>query len=749
MVKREKTFMEKKAAGIKSKVTFLRTSSTCGLVLATFWFMGVRCSASDLQTFETDHYKLILDHACNVVGLDWKTPALQVIQEPRLGESFRILLPEPGYEGNIFKGSDQKAVRIERDANGVTCYFDQLTNDRETLPVSVQYHIDPVTDHVEFSIDVHNPTDRPLAEVFFGLMGGQKGIGNRLDTRSLVPGSIYNSNAAPDLYSGFHGGSFGGGNLGIRYSADGFTYGSSDLSMPWMEIYNPKANLGLYYANQDPETRVSTLYVELRPYNRDAVVHDTWPQASDLPPDEPIGLTFGWLDFPYTKHSDFHGGPIILQVHHGDWHVGSHLYRAFYDKRFPGIFRKPDWLRNEMAWQDVIMSNSEDVIHYRFTDLPQLAADAKKYGVTTFEILGWNVGGIDRGYPQYTPDPRLGTVQEFKDALKQIRAMGVHPVLFANFDVADTATPVYRQGLYNFDVTGRWAPDLTLMGWGEGTISARLGFTRSYMTLVSPSHPEFRQYLVRQFNQLVRDGAEGFQFDKVGGGATLDFNPTVPVSPDRSLPEGIIRTFQDVLSEGRKINPDLAVASETTWDRVLPYVDVSYMRMNDIDMPSTALRYTFPEWTATIFAENPGDRNVMNNGMRYGFVWAMAPRHYNASMDDPLTRPLSEYVHELIRIRKEYSDLLFHGRFDDTEGASVTASGTVRYSVFEGMNNPGEKGVVVVNYQDDPAEATVNVPGANEARVLIPFQPDKTEQLPAKLQIPPRTCAVVVVNQLK
>jgi len=44
--------------------------------------------------------------------------------------------------------------------------------------------------------------------------------------------------------------------------------------------------------------------------------------------------------------------------------------------------------------------------------------------VTTFEILGWDVGGIDRGYPQYRPSPRLGTVEEFRRALAEIRRMG-------------------------------------------------------------------------------------------------------------------------------------------------------------------------------------------------------------------------------------------------------------------------------------------------------------------------------------
>jgi len=106
-------------------------------------------------------------------------------------------------------------------------------------------------------------------------------------------------------------------------------------------------------------------------------------------------------------------------------------------------------------------------------------------------------------------------------------------------------------------------------------------------------------------------------------------------------------------------------------------------------MGSTAMRYTFPEWTSTICAESPGDFNVMNNGMRYGLVWAMQPRHYNDSMDEPLTRPLSRYVRELIRIRNKHKDLLFHGRFRDTIGAEVKAGPSVRFSVFEGWSSPG------------------------------------------------------------
>ena len=213
------------------------------------------------------------------------------------------------------------------------------------------------------------------------------------------------------------------------------------------------------------------------------------------------------------------------------------------------------------------------------------------------------------------------------------------------------------------------------------------------------------------------------------------------------MTEEMLVTFREILAKCREVNPNFALASEIFWDRAFPFVDVSYVRMNDIDMNSPALRYTFPEWTSTICAESPGDFNVMNNGMRYGLVWAMQPRHYNDSMDEPLTRPLSRYVQELIRIRTKHKELLFHGRFRDTVGAEVKAGKDVRYSVFEGMDRPG-KACVVVNYGNEEATTEVSWPGGEglTVEILKPFQPDAVDRLPVKVRMAPRTCAIVALE---
>ena len=182
-------------------------------------------------------------------------------------------------------------------------HYDSLRNARQQVDIKVRYSIRAVEGRIEFSIEIENPTELPLAEVFYGVVGGQNGLVNRHDTESLVPGLF--TNLSPDLFRDFSGGSYGGGNLGIPYSAQGFIYTGFGMTMGWTEFYNSKANVGLYYANHDPEPRLSAIYFELRPFTKTAVIGDSWPTRADVPEGEPIGLTMGWLKFPYVTKGHF------------------------------------------------------------------------------------------------------------------------------------------------------------------------------------------------------------------------------------------------------------------------------------------------------------------------------------------------------------------------------------------------------------------------------------------------------------
>ena len=138
---------------------------------------GQDSSPEGTEVVETPICRLRLDRRNgNLVGVAWKSPSLEVIQEPRLGENFRLLLPRPDYEANYFTSSEQDVSRIEKTADGVTCVYERLRNARETLDVKVRYQIRAVGGHLEFAIEIDNPTDLPLAEVYFAHRGRPAGL---------------------------------------------------------------------------------------------------------------------------------------------------------------------------------------------------------------------------------------------------------------------------------------------------------------------------------------------------------------------------------------------------------------------------------------------------------------------------------------------------------------------------------------------------------------------------------------------
>src|SRR5215470_17197762 len=81
--------------------------------LAAAFCLAVAATAQ-IRTIETTVATLRLSEATgDLVGLRWKDPNLEVIGEPRLGESFRLLVPRVGYEAAYFNSRDQHVSRLE------------------------------------------------------------------------------------------------------------------------------------------------------------------------------------------------------------------------------------------------------------------------------------------------------------------------------------------------------------------------------------------------------------------------------------------------------------------------------------------------------------------------------------------------------------------------------------------------------------------------------------------------------------
>lgn len=116
---------------------FPRLRFVCPLLAAVGTGLVLSASAQ-VRTIETPVATLrLLESTGDLVGLRWKNPSLEIISEPRLGENFRVLIPQINYQANYFDSKEQKVSRIEATPDGVLCSYDSLRNNRESLPVKV------------------------------------------------------------------------------------------------------------------------------------------------------------------------------------------------------------------------------------------------------------------------------------------------------------------------------------------------------------------------------------------------------------------------------------------------------------------------------------------------------------------------------------------------------------------------------------------------------------------------------------
>jgi hypothetical protein len=405
-----------------------------------------------------------------LVRLRDKVGGIELLAHDRLGESFRLLLPLPGrLEANYIVGTQQhlSAANVAEDA--LTLRWDGPLHTTEgEFDLDVQVHIAFVDEGIQFQTSVHNRTPHVLAEVWQTGLGGLMGIGDREHTRTILPTS-----RAPGtqwLFRQFPESMGVGGGGGLRFPEYYARY-PLELNMPWLDISNAEVGRGLYYACHDEAPRVSTLRFEMHPGLARNRPSGNWPTDAEITASAdryPPGLVMHWVHLPYTPPGEtFVGPPVALQSHAGDWHAAARIYRSWFLSHFPVPEPGQRWLRREQAVQDAMFLLPEGNVMLKFSDIPAWAEDARNYGVNTVMVSGWNVGGHDNQYPNYTPDPKLGTWNDLKEAIARCHDLGTRVLFFANVQPVDVSTDWFRDELHQYrmiDAKGQMAVN----GWGHG-----------------------------------------------------------------------------------------------------------------------------------------------------------------------------------------------------------------------------------------------------------------------------------------
>lgn len=676
-----------------------------------------------------------------------KVGGFDLITEPRLAESFRLLVPLPDLHANYIVGRDQSLTSSRKTANGIALEWEgPLTSDNGAFDILVTMWVELIGEEIEFRIYVQNNTLHEVAEVWYPILGGMTGLGGddqaRRSTMALVPNGYaqWHQNLFRTFGKGY--------DLGTPVPEHLFTY-PSRMSMPWMSLYQPELGRGAYFAAHDLEPRAKTLRLAMHPGIAHRREGGDWPMPDEVG-GEPMGVVANWAFFPYTRPGgEFEGPPIVLRFHEGDWRQAGALYRGWFTHHFPIVDSQDAWVRQETAYLDTMFLLPEDNVNVTFSQIPEWAQSAADNGLRAVLISGWHCGGHDRGYPQYEPDPRLGTWEDLEAGISKCHEMGLRVFFFVNIQPVDTTTEAYRKEWHRYLVKDPAGCSYGLYGWGMGTLGARAGFTRTALTQVDPAFPEVRDALVQQMKKLAEVGADGVHIDKLLMHA-LDFNPDLEGSPDKVVWEGTLRCVEEMLAACREVRPDFCISYEGWWDRLMAYSDVVWWAP-DCD---SVIKTVFPQWVPCVGVTQPYDYNVVNWAVLRGHNLLVGPASYTAGMDYPPMRGLAKYIGEVTRIRRELLNFVSRGELLDPAELQVDegfrTDGQGHWNVFRDTES-GRRAAVIANLGRAPKTASgIAFDGNADGPVIIhqPFEGVRKARMPVMLEIPGERVAFLLEEAL-
>lgn len=726
------------------------------LLLALFLGAASHAVGAEPVAVENDDYAVSVDPANGAItSLVVKRIGCELIGEKRLATGFRLNLPLPDYAANYIEGEAQQADSVTATGSQIDVHFSKMTSDKGEYPIDLSYSIVVDGDAIRFRSRLTNPTSYPVAEFWFPRIGGWTGFGKEGASRAAAV-------AVPNYIGcGHHSWIFTGFPGGRGLGAEGAEWAGNypGMTMPWWDLYNSQNDLGLYMGYHDETFRLSTWHMYLMP-NSSGTPGDAWltrEQAAGAP----AGLVFSHVRYPYIQNGEtFDSGEFVLRLHKGDWHQGSLFYRKWFMEHFP-FDKSGSWLRKESAWFTSILYQPEDKVIADYQTYDQWTRDAQACGINCNELIGWDKGGIERDYPAYVPEEKLGGKAGFDALMKSINDHGSKVLVFANYNVMDCNTDWYRRELHQYTHQDTFGSTPNWMAWGESTLSARLGLNVRRHVLASVV-PGFEKILEDQFVEIAKSGANGLQIDKVVAGSALDFNPLNTLKPDVALCEGLVQAMGRALAKCREVNPQFCFASEASQDRLIQFVDVFYRNSGGFDI--APLRYVFPEWTSCQHVAAPYDFNGVNSAVLTGSVICVEPDSYQNTLGHPQYKKLGEYIKEVEGIRKELADIVFLGRYYDTLDGLVnevtiapgesqpkyspTGSGALPYRVH-GHRDTDQRAIVVANtsLQDRTFFWEFLKGRVTEADLYEPFQPVRTVSSSEPVSIKGQSVQILVEHR--
>jgi len=674
------------------------------VILAAFLHLTGRSTAfAGEVTLQDDRMLVVFDTQSGaLVRLENKTTHWIIERQAEQGVSFQMKLLLPDRTNIAVRGQKQSATEVTKiSAHEIRFRWKDLSSDQgRILPITLTSIVTLTNGALTFAATIENNSSLIIESIDYPCLG--------------------DLNKAP-----------GGAPLVARHMWYGDLKSADISSSPVIE-----SKQSLFCLIQSP---AEGLYVEMQDATQPYLLRFTFNQRHRTGAvNNPGPVEFHTTHLAYIfPNSTRKLAPVVLKSYTGDWHAGVDLYKEWRATWFKEP-RLPDWAREVHSWTMLRMNTTEDDFTIPYTNFVSYGQEYASNGIAAVQLVGWNKGGQDGGDPIQDTDPGLGSWQEFHDAIARVQAMGVKVILFGKLNWADLTTARYTNDLYRFQCLDQNGKRYEQGGYAYVTPTQLAGIGIHRRAVMDFLDPEYRAIAVQEFQKILALGAEGWLWDEVCHHATVLYSwaPDHGYTPPGYIYNGDLPLAKQLRAAADKINPDFIFSGEGPEDWLMQYFPVSETGVTAIPLCQYIDRHCLMLAGVSGF----DDREQLNLILLNRYVIQYEPYYYKGHLSDfPLTLA---YGKKIDALRRKYKAFLWDGEFRDTLGATVSADGSYRYSVFIAADS--KRAVVIINQEFSKSiTARLTLPNANQLVVATPEQPDAIPA-PETLQIPARSAVIIM-----
>jgi hypothetical protein len=665
-----------------------------------------------------------------LVRMERKSTHWLIERRPELGTSFRMLVPLSKQRSNYIMGQGQPA-RVEKiSEHEVRIHWDKLTSDHGgVLPIKFTGIVTLNKGELTFNASLENNSALTVETIDYPYLGdfSRPSANAPMQAKTMWYGNLESA----ELYPNF------GNDKGYWGTFTAMKTFDSHRSL-FCLIQTP--GQGMYVEMKDPYQQYLLQFTFNQNPGVEQSVNAAVPNV-DMIDGHAVNLEFRTCHFIFAHpHTTFNLVPVVMKCYSGDWHNGVDIYKQWRNTWFkqPHV---PAWINDIHSWFQLQISSPEQDYRVKYKDLVQYGKECADNGVTAIQLVGWNEDGQDGGDPSQNTDPGLGTTQELKNSIAQIQAMGVKMIMFGKLNWADKSKDWYKKELYKYDATDPYGVPYEHGGYSYYTPTQLAGINTRRRGVMDFASPAYRNLITKEFQKLLDLGGSGWLFDENchHGPVKYSFATDHGYTAPGYIYGGDMPLASQLRAAADKVSPDFLFAGEGHMDWLTQYYSTSYFRINGGSTP--VCRYLDPQAPLIVAVNGFDDREMLNLIMMERYIISYEPFNFKGHITD--FKMTLDYGKKIDALRKRYRTYIWDAEFHDTLGATVTASGPVKYSVF--TTTTGKRAVIMVNPMRAAISGKVSIPNQGKLVVASPEQQDAVAT-DGTVQIPPRS-AVVVMQQ--